>query len=40
MPWQELICLFSSAFPAAHSKLYKYFKEVAETVLQILSQIQ
>ena len=27
-------------FPVAHSKLYKYFKEVAETVLQFLSQIQ
>ena len=26
-------------FPVAHSKLYKFFKEVAETVLQFLSQI-
>ena len=41
----DVECDFTSTdripgFPVAHSKLYKYFKEVAETVLQFLSQIQ
>ena len=37
---KELICLFSSAFTAAHSKLCKCFKDGAQPVSKFLDQIQ